>query len=284
MLPNLHDLLHFQVVCEVKNLTRASERLGLSQPALSQAIQRLEESIGVQLLIRDKKGVTPTKPGLALLEQSQQLLAQWEGLKQAVWSQERQVVGHLCLGAHDAVAAYSFPFIVPQILKNYPDLHLQFISGLSREVGENVISGKCDIGLVINPVPHPDLIIQEIFKDEVCFWRAKNLKSENETRLLCHPDLFQTQSLLKKSKLSQRFNTHLHHTNLDLITRLVLSGSGVGIIPTRVVNNIDHSKKLEKCFLEFKFIDRLCLIFHVNQKRLASIKEISKLIKSAMIE
>lgn len=284
MLPNLHDLLHFKVVCEVKNLTRASERLGLSQPALSQAIHRLEQSVGVQLLIRDKKGVEPTKPGLALLDQSQQLISQWEGIKQAVWSQEKQVVGHLCLGAHDAVAAYSYPSIVPAILKKYPELHLQFISGLSREVGEAVISGKCDIGLVINPIPHPDLVIQEIFKDEVCFWRAKNLKGENTQRLLCHPDLFQTQSLLKKGKLSQRFSTSLHHTNLDLLTRLVLSGSGVGILPSRVVKNIDHKNQLEKCFLEFKFIDRLCLIFHVNQKRLASIKEISKLIKSAMRE
>ena len=72
------ELKYFLEVANTKNLSRASERLGISQPTLSVAIKRLENSIGTELLIRQKRGVALTQAGKQLLIHAKQLLQYWE--------------------------------------------------------------------------------------------------------------------------------------------------------------------------------------------------------------
>lgn len=70
MMPSPADLSYFIEVGNVLNLSRAAERLGISQPSLTLSIQRLEHSVGTALLIRSNKGVTltyrPRKLGIRL--------------------------------------------------------------------------------------------------------------------------------------------------------------------------------------------------------------------------
>lgn len=270
MLPNANDLTFFIEVANTGNLSRAAERLGVSQPALSQAMKRLEESFENQLLLRSKSGVVLTKAGEKLNVEARALLEYWQNLKEESLKDEEQVRGIYRIGLHASVGLYTLPFFVPQILRQFPSLELRFQHDLSRKITESIISFKLDFGIVVNPTSHPDLIIKELFKDEVGFFCAKNIAEENKQILITEPDLIQTQELLGKVKSKgQTFKRTITSSNLEVIKSMVVSGAGVGILPTRVVGSAE--KKVDKLegFPQFK--DRICLVFrHDLQKSKAA--------------
>ena len=71
---NLNLLKYFYVVVNEKNITKASEKLLISQPAVTRAIKELENSLGVKLLERNKKGVYPTEEGTIFYEHIKEIL------------------------------------------------------------------------------------------------------------------------------------------------------------------------------------------------------------------
>jgi DNA-binding transcriptional LysR family regulator len=81
---HLRDLRYFVAVAEELNFTRAARRLHLSQPALSKQIQALETALHAQLLQRNRREVTLTEAGEALLASARSLLESWDGTTAAV--------------------------------------------------------------------------------------------------------------------------------------------------------------------------------------------------------
>jgi DNA-binding transcriptional LysR family regulator len=270
MLPNANDLHFFLEVSKAGNMSRAAERLGITQPALSQAMKRLELAFDQQLLLRSKSGVVPTKAGEKLSIQARALLDQWQHLKDESLKDAQQVRGTYSLGMHASVAQYSVPHFAAELLSEFPHLEIKLEHDLSRKITEKIISFKLDFGIVVNPVDHPDLIIKELFKDEVTFYKAKKLKAANESVLISEPDLTQTQDLLNKiQKKKIIFDRNITSSNLDVIKSLVSCGAGVGILPGRVVES--EKKKVEVIAGMPVFQDRICLVFrHDLQKSTAA--------------
>ena len=279
MLPNSNDLYFFLEVAATENMSRAAERLGISQPALSQAMKRLEHNFEQELLVRGKNGVQLTKAGEKLTQKARKLLEDWEHLKESSKREEESLVGRYSLGIHTSVALYTLKKFLPQLLKSYSGLNFKLEHDLSRKITEDVISFKLDFGLVVNPVGHPDLVIKELFKDEVCFFKAKkssglnDLDSEDKV-LIAEPDLNQTQQLLAKTKKQIQFTRYLTSSSLEVIKDLVLSGAGIGIIPTRVVGN--EIKKLEKLDSLPKFTDRICLVYRADLQKSQAARFLSR--------
>ena len=133
-LPNPSDLHYFIEVSSRENLSRAAERLGISQPSLSLAMQRLEDSVGTKLLNRSKKGVQLTKAGKSLLVHSRELLQKWEEVRSGALASEQLVQGTYRLGCHSSVAQYTLPLFLKNLLVKYPQLDIQLKHDLSRKI------------------------------------------------------------------------------------------------------------------------------------------------------
>jgi DNA-binding transcriptional LysR family regulator len=284
MLPNANDLYFFLEVAQTGNLSRAAERLGVSQPALSQAMKRLEACFENQLLLRSKSGVVLTKSGQKLSQRARTLLESWQELKDEALKDEDQVRGVYGLGIHSSVALYTLPHFFAELLGEFPHLEMRLEHDLSRKITEMVISFKLDFGLVVNPVAHPDLVIKELFTDEVAFYRAKKLKAANKNVLITEPDLTQTQELLnqlqKKKKIS--FERMITSSNLEVIRTMVVEGAGVGIVPGRVMG-VDN-KKVERIPGLPTFKDKICLVYrHDVQKSLAA-RSLGQFISERLIQ
>lgn len=270
MLPNANDLQFFLEVAKTGNMSRAAERLGVSQPALSQSMKRLETSFDQQLLLRSKSGVVLTKAGVKLSQKARLLLEAWEDIKEETARDEHQVRGVYTIGLHSSVALYTLPYFCGELLRDFPHLELKFEHDLSRKITEQVISFKLDFAIVVNPVAHPDLVIKELFSDEVAFYRAKKIKQENEVVLISEPDLRQTQELLNQlPQKKMTFSRRVTSSNLEVIKSLVVGGAGVGIVPGRVIGS--ENKKVEKLPGLPTFKDRICLVYrHDVQKSVAA--------------
>lgn len=281
MMPSPADLTYFIEVASTLNLSRAAERLGISQPSLSLAVQRLEQSVGVPLLLRSKKGVTLTQAGKQLLVRARNLLQQWEAVKGAALASTHEIQGAYTLGSHVSVALYSLPGFMATLLEQHPALEIKLTHDLSRKITERVIQMEIDIGIVVNPVKHPDLIIRKLCDDEVTFWVGKGERKIQDFRdgnavLICDPDLLQTQDLTKKLKKSGiHYNRILNSSSLEVITALTASGAGVGIIPSRVAA-FASEKGLRRIPRAPVFHDEICLLYRVENKGVRSIQAMAE--------
>lgn len=279
-MPSPSDLIYFLETAQALNLSRAAERLGISQPSLSLAIQRLENNLGVQLLLRGKSGVKLTKGGTRLASLTKDMLRHWDGIKNQILSDEENVSGSFTLGCHPSVALYSLPLFIKDFLHNYPEVEVKLVHDLSRKITERVISFEIDFGIVVNPVNHADLVIKPICNDEVKFWTSKTNKHSIDSEksvLICDPDLMQTQDLLKQTKKRGiKFRRIIESSNLEVIATLISEGVGIGILPTRVATKSLHLDLKPLAHLDIKYTDQICFIYRADAQSSSSSRIVSK--------
>lgn len=284
MLPSAAELEYFIEVANTLNLSRASERLGISQPSLSVAMKRLEQSIGTQLFIRHKFGVTLTQAGKQLLLQARQLLQSWENTKAQALASHQEVRGYFTLGCHSTIAIHIVSGFLADFLESHPKLEIHLKHDISRKITEQIINLSIDIGIVVNPIKHPDLIIRKICKDEVTFWvgegarEIQNMHSKKAI-ILCEPHLTQTPDLLKKVKKAGITTERTMTINsLEVIANLTASGCGIGILPSRVAKAMypDKLKRIENTPI---YSDEICLVYRNENRNIQAIQTIAKVIK-----
>lgn len=288
MTPNFADIQYFIEVAETLNISRASERLGITQPSLSAALKRLEDIIGTELLIRSRTGVTLTKAGKQFLNKSRVFVNDWEQLKAEVSKNEQDISGDFKLGCHPSLGLYSLSLFLPELIQKHKDLNIRLVHDLSRKITEGVISYDIDFGLTVNPVQHPDLVIRELFTDVVRFWKAKkNYPTQDlhsgEGVLICDTNLAQAQKMindLKKQKII--FKRIITSSSLENITELTAMGAGVGIIPTRVAEKLEKTKLAPASSKLPTFNDKICLIYRPDYQKSMGAKTIIKLIRDRL--
>lgn len=268
ILPSSDELRYFVEIAVAENLTRAAERLGVTQPSLSLALNRLEHSVGTKLLHRGKSGVKLTSAGKKVLSETQDLLARWAKIKHDAIDAKDKPEGHLRLGIHPSVAIYSLPLFMPTIYEKYPKLNIRLVHDLSRRITENVIQWDLELGLVINPVKHPDLVSKKVIEDQVGFFSTPKA---DQTVVIYDPDLLQSQNLIGKArKQGFTFTREVQCSNLEVIKELALAGLGVGLLPGRVIG--DGRNKLFPIKNMPVFKDELFLIYRVENKELMSLR------------
>jgi LysR family transcriptional regulator, cell division regulator len=277
MLPSSSDLAYFVEISQAGNLTKAANRLGISQPSLSLAMQRLEQSVGTILLIRTRQGTKLTKAGERLLAETRQLLSRWDELRGHTLSTMNEVRGRFSIGCHPSVARYALPLFLPSLLVKFPDLEFSLHHDLSRSITQKVLALEIDLGIVVNPQQHLDLVMKSLAKDTVTLWSSRQPNAKDV--LICEPSLAQTQTLMGKLKRQGlKFNRVIESSNLEVIASLARSGAGVGILPARVAQA--ESKELVVFEGAPTLRDEIFLVYRVENKNVRAIQALSESIQN----
>jgi DNA-binding transcriptional LysR family regulator len=283
MIPSPNDLLYFVEVAKCLNLSRAAECLGISQPSLTLSMRRLEEAVGTAILHRHQHGVSLTKAGNQLLAHVRQLLQQWESVRSEALASVQDIQGCFTIGCHPSVALYSLPLFLADLMKKYPKLEIKLQHDLSRKISEQVSNLQIDIGIIVNPTKHPDLIIKHLGDDKITLWHdvihheVQDLHS-GQAVILCDPDLIQTQAILKEIKKRKIQYARLISSNsLELLADLTKSGCGIGILP----GNVAVSRNLKSISKAPFYKDEICLLYRGENRNVKAIQIITQMIKQA---
>lgn len=270
MMPSSQELDYFTTLAEVLNFSRAAERIGISQPSLSASIKKLERAVGVELFFRDKHKVKLTIAGTRFLTHAKAMQQLWQASKASCYAAENEVQGRVILGCHVSLALCLLPSALSALIAAHPQLTLELKHDLSRRITAEVIGLTMDVGLVVNPVLHPDLIIRKLADDAFTCWISKDCVAGNEKVIVCDPNLLQTQAILKQlSQVGMAYDRVLPSNNLELILALVKAGAGVGILPGSVVSTLPRGQ-LTKLPEAPYFKDEICVIYrHENRHNLA---------------
>ncbi|MBQ1490661.1 MAG: LysR family transcriptional regulator [Blautia sp.] len=151
----MDKLEYVLTLAEERNLTRAANRLFISQPTLTNYINRLESELGIKLFDRSAKPITVTEAGLIYIEDKKKiqnkelaLLAKLNSLK----NHERTFI----IGAPPVRSAFILPRVLQAFMQKYPNLNITVDNGLDEEVEQGVAAGKIDvaIGSLSTAYPH----------------------------------------------------------------------------------------------------------------------------------
>ena len=153
---DLRALHYFTVVAEELNITRAAERLNMSQPPLSSQIKGLEDELGVQLFVRGKRHLTVTEAGALLYRRAKQILELSEQTRQEIRSMEG-LSGDLNISLVEGRAPYLLARWVAGFRSEFPHVAVHLWNGSGDEVIERVHHGLADLGVVAAPY-NPELL------------------------------------------------------------------------------------------------------------------------------
>lgn len=148
-----HQLDHFLAVLEHGSITRAADRLNLTQPALAKSIKRLEEILGVELFERLPRGVEPTVFGRSLARHAKFMQAELRHAMSEIAAMRDARRGRLVIGAGATVVGGLLPQAIAAVLSHRPDVSFHVVTGLIDELFDGLREG--DIDVVIGAIPQP---------------------------------------------------------------------------------------------------------------------------------
>jgi DNA-binding transcriptional LysR family regulator len=164
------DLLALQVfttVCETRSMTAAAQRLGMTQPAISYTIKRLEEVMGVKLIDRSQRPLAATPSGDWLAEFASQILHDTRQLPIALKRFEKGSELRLRIGLVDSL---SDPFVSNMVRELNPSIHyLSISSGLARIVRQGLLERSLDLIITNDPLEDVDGVVRHAILTEPYF-------------------------------------------------------------------------------------------------------------------
>jgi DNA-binding transcriptional LysR family regulator len=153
---HLRDLRYFVAVAEELSFTRAAQRLFISQPALSKQIRQLEESLRVTLFERDRRTVTLTAPGQALLPAARELLGSWDAAQRAVSETAAAEAAVLTVGLSTSVGRGLLPAVRTHFQERRPGWRLKMRQINWDDATAGLAAGEVDLAFVWLPIPRQD--------------------------------------------------------------------------------------------------------------------------------
>lgn len=152
----LTPLRYFREIGAQQHMTRAARSLGVTQPALSAVVKKLERDVGATLLHRTGKGVELTEAGRVFLRHAKDALAATDAGLNAVRRLQGLEQGSIRVGGGATATAYLLPGVVRTLRRAHPGLRFFIREVGSAQVAEAVIRGELDLGIVTLPVDVPD--------------------------------------------------------------------------------------------------------------------------------
>lgn len=161
----LRTLRYFVAVAEELHFGRAAARLGISQPPLSQQIQKLERRLGVPVFERTSRNVALTDAGAVLLEESRRILAAVEGAITATQQAARGELGRLTVAFAATVMFHSLPAIIREFRERFPDVVLELRELPTGMQLSALHAGELDVGFVRQPAPNELLHLETVMRE-----------------------------------------------------------------------------------------------------------------------
>jgi len=144
----LVQLQYFAAIVETGSFVAAAQELDVAQPALSRQISLMENELGNRLLLRGRKGTTPTASGKLFYSHARSILDHLEHAMTEVRAGMDSIGGDVRVALSIGTAALIGPKLVQQMASKYPQVGVSIVDGLSHQTGDTIESGRVNLGIV----------------------------------------------------------------------------------------------------------------------------------------
>jgi DNA-binding transcriptional LysR family regulator len=215
------NLEHFATVVEVGGISAASSLLGLTQPALSRSIMRLEEVLGMKVLERSPRGIVPTEGGRALVEHVSMAIAELNKVMAISEVHRGQNDGFITCGAGSLSMNHILPQAISASKRKLGKLQINLVEGRTPELLHQLKSGELDLvlGIEQDATLYPDLqgerLLTETFQFCVRASHPLAQKPKLGLRDIATADRL-VMPVLKSSPVERALNAQLSRKGIEL--------------------------------------------------------------------
>ncbi len=239
----LNELRYIVAVAQERNFRRAAEKSFISQPALSLAIQKLEEELGLKIFERGKNRISVTPVGAEIVVQAQRTLEEAGRIREIARQGKDQLAGTLRLGIIYSVGPYLLPDLVPALKKLAPEMPLEIEENITGNLDTLLRNGKLDVIIIALPFGDSGIVTLPVYDEpfEVVVgkdhhWadrrsiRAPELSAE-KVLLLDSGHCFSNQVAEACPDLDRKGADIQQGTSFETIRNMVASGLGITVLP-----------------------------------------------------
>ena len=145
---SLSEFQLLSVLAQEMNMRKASERLFVSQPALSQRLQTIEKEWGTKLFIRSQKGLCLTPAGEVVIDFVNEVLTKQEKVREMIYSLKEGVSGTLKIAVASIVGQNWLPEVLKNYIDKYPQVKISLVTGWSSEILKSLYDDHVHIGII----------------------------------------------------------------------------------------------------------------------------------------
>lgn len=251
---NLQNLRVFLKVADLEHITRASEELHLTQPAVTKIIQSLEHEVHLELVERQGRRIVLTHAGRVLQRHARQIFALERQMEEELTALRDLEGGEVVMAANTTSGVYLLPPIIAHFHSHYPRVTLNMNILNSSEIIDGTLNWELDFGLIEGDAStlSPELKAQVFARDTLILvvapghhWcQAGSLRPEDLARdaLLLREEGSAMREMLEQEL--QKYDVHLHPlltlTDNEAIKQMVING-----VAAAVVSSLTVSQELE---------------------------------------
>lgn len=241
----LKQLRYFEALARHGHFGRAAGACAISQPALSQQIRELEDSLGAPLFERGPRQIRITTFGEEFASRVHDILRSVDELEDLARAASDRQLGRLRIGVIPTIAPYLLPSIIRGLTNAFADLEINVRETLTPKLIQELAEGRLDAAIVALPVSEPSFTEVALFSEDFVLVRpsedegkpAPNVKTLREMRLLLLEEghCFRDQALSFCNMHSARPRELLDGSTLSTLVQMVGAGIGVTLIPDMAV-------------------------------------------------
>jgi len=163
---NYRDEVFLQVA-ELLNISKAAERLFISQPAVTKHIQEMENKLNIPLFERKGNRIYLTRAGKTTFNHLKYIKQQYQELEFELNQLNNTYKGNLRIGASSTITQYVIPPVIAAFHARYPDIRLSLLNGNSEEMTHKLLNNEIDLALVENQDTHQNIHYIDFLDDEI---------------------------------------------------------------------------------------------------------------------
>jgi len=276
---DIKSLEFFQKISEIKSISKVAKRSHISQSALSQQMQKMEDTLGHQLFIRSNRGVELTNSGELVLKYINNIIKTYDKMVEKL---ERQQDKEIKIEADFAIATYCLPCVLVKMRELYPKHDYNLISNSSDQIEKDVMNDICEVGF-INREPDEELMFENVIEEKVVLISLPGYdipEKFNLAEILKQPLVILKDECIIKEKLNRALQKAGHSMeDLNIITKLestealktvVQKGYGVAFVPYNSVKKEIETKELKIARVKDYNLDYNIYLISKNKEELNS--------------
>ena len=251
---SLTKLQCFIAVGEASSFRIASERLNLSQPAVSNHVRELEEALGLPLLIRTTRKVRLTREGENFLVRARRVLADLEDIVVDLHEQGQLRRGQVCFGCVPSIAHSIMPKALSAFVKRHPKIRVEIIDGYADELYQRTLNSEIDFMVGPASPNRIDLKFTHLFSDSyVAIVPVEHPLAKAQSTTLAHmvafPFILLTTPANVRIVLQRAFDAAGHELrpayearNPYTVGGMIKAGLGITALPARILPSMTRSE------------------------------------------
>ncbi|MDH3494888.1 MAG: LysR family transcriptional regulator [Acidobacteriota bacterium] len=268
----IYELEVLKIVAEEKSFSRAAKILNRTQPAVSQAIRRLEDEIGEKLFDRSSKDGTLTDAGEVLLDYAAKMLNLRRAARNAVRELKALHRGKITLSANEHTVFYLLP-LIDEFQRTHPFIKIDVKRGVASRIPKEIMAREVELGVISFKPKDRSVKAVAVSTDELVLIAAPghplakhktvSIRELGTERFIAHnaPSPYRQQVIEKFEKHRTELNIAIEMPSLEAIKRLVEMGAGVALVPRLTAKAEIKSGQLAGVSVnEMKFARRLHIV------------------------